>query len=543
MLEFFQNLFTQDFMPHGQCLLWRPEILWLFVISDGIITASYYSIPVALFYFVRRRRDLEFKWMFIMFGLFTFSCANTHFLDIWTLWSPSYRLEGVAKFLTAIVSAFSAIAIWPLIPKALALPSPSQLRNANLEMTREMNERKKVENELRTSYKNLEATKLLQEQANRAKTQFLSNMSHELRTPLNVIIGYTDLLSEQLPGKLNEKQLKFISEISSSGKFLLSLINDLLDMSKIDAGAMELEMEDVSIDELINGIVSTMSRQFVKKKITVKTIIEPKLPVVTADLRKCKQILMNLLTNAVKFTPKDGRVEICAVSDGDSRVRIEVRDTGSGIAEDKIDKIFSEFYQAEHVIDEQLGGTGIGLAITRRLVELHDGEIGVESKLGKGSTFWFTLPLKKLPRNKPSEEKEVEEVLKENGVTTPKGRRILIAEDNEHNLAMVIEMMNAHNHQVVVARNGQEAVEMAKLHKPELILMDIRMPVMNGLEATQKLRSIPEFVNTPIIAMSASTGFEAEKTYFAKGCTAHLAKPIHLKLLYAVLKKYLSVEN
>jgi CheY-like chemotaxis protein/nitrogen-specific signal transduction histidine kinase len=409
-------------------------------------------------------------------------------------------------------------------------------------MTREMNGRKKVENELRTSYKNLEAAKLLQEHANRAKTQFLSNMSHELRTPLNVIIGYTDLLSEQLPGKLNEKQLRYIGEINSSGKFLLSLINDLLDMSKIDAGAMELELEDVSIDELINGMVSMMSRQFVKKKIKVKIIIEPELSVVMADLRKCKQILMNLLTNALKFTPKDGRVEICAVSDGDSGVKIEVRDTGIGIAEDKIDKIFSEFYQAENVIDEQLGGTGIGLALTRRLVELHDGKIGVESKLGKGSTFWFTLPLKKLPREKSSEQKEVGKVLKENGVF-PTGRRILIVEDNERNLAMTVEMLEVHNHQVVVARNGQEAIEMAKQHKPELILMDIRMPVMDGLEATQRLRAIPEFVNTPIIAMTASTGAEAEKTYLAKGCTAHLAKPIHVKQLYAVLKKYLSVEN
>ncbi len=171
----------------------------------------------------------------------------------------------------------------------------------------------------------------------------------------------------------------------------MSLINDLLDMSKIDAGAMELELEDVSIDELINGMVSMMSRQFVKKKIKVKIIIEPELSVVMADLRKCKQILMNLLTNALKFTPKDGRVEICAVSDGDSGVKIEVRDTGIGIAEDKIDKIFSEFYQAENVIDEQLGGTGIGLALTRRLVELHDGKIGVESKLGKGE-YRFGLP-------------------------------------------------------------------------------------------------------------------------------------------------------
>ncbi len=542
MLEFFQKLFAHDFMPHGHCLFWRPGILWLFVISDSITALSYFSIPIALFYFVRKREDLEFKWMFVMFGLFTFSCGNTHLLNVWTLWNPVYRLEGVVKFVTAMVSAFSAIAIWPLIPKAIALPSPSQLRKANLEMTREMNERKKVEKELRTSFKNLEAAELSQAQANRAKTQFLSNMSHEFRTPLNVIIGYTDLLNEQLPGKLSEKHLKYTREISRSAEHLLSLINDLLDMSKIDAGAMELEMEDFSIDELIDGMVSMMSSQFVKKKITVKTLIEPKLPVVTADFRKCKQILMNLLSNALKFTPNNGRVEICAISDGESGVRIEVRDNGIGIAEDKIDKLFSEFYQAENVIDEQLGGTGIGLALTRRLVELHRGKIGVESKLGQGSTFWFTLPLKYLSRKAPSEQKESEEVLKEEGIL-PKGHRILIAEDNERNLEMVIEMLDGHNHQVVTARNGQEAIEMAKQHKPELILMDIRMPVMDGLEATKRLRAIPEFANIPIIAMTANAGAEAEKTHIAMGCTAHLAKPIHIKQLYAVLKKYLSTEN
>ncbi|HHT9125873.1 MAG TPA: ATP-binding protein [Candidatus Brocadiia bacterium] len=427
--------------------------------------------------------------------------------------------------------------------------SRKELEQRVVERTRELaEERQNLENtvqvrtrELRESLEKVEDANLLLEHANRAKTQFLSSMSHELRTPLNVVIGFTDLLSEQLYGNLNDKQMKYVSEIGNSAEHLLSLINDLLDVSKIDAGAMELEMEDISFDELINTIVSMMNSQFRKKKINVKTSIEPTLPVVTADRRKCKQILMNLLSNAFKFTPEEGRVEICAVYGGDFGVRIEVRDTGIGIAADKIDKIFSEFYQVENVRDEQLGGTGIGLALTRRLVELHGGKIGVESKLCKGSTFWFTLPLKKLLRKEPSEQKEAEEVLKENGA--PKGRRILIVEDNEVNLAMAIEMLNVHKHRVVVARNGQEAIEMAKQHKPELILMDIRMPVMDGLEATQRLRAIPEFANTPIIAMTASTGAEAEKTHIAKGCTTHLAKPIHVKQLFAVLKKYLSIEN
>lgn len=151
------------------------------------------------------------------------------------------------------------------------------------------------------------------------------------------------------------------------------------------------------------------------------------------------------------------------------------------------------------------------------------------------------LTTEELSLKEPSERKEEEKVLKEDAA--PKGCRILLVEDNERNLEMAIEMLNVHNHQIVVARNGQEAIEMAKQHKPELILMDIRMPVMDGLEATQRLRAMPEFANTPIIAMTASTGSEAKKTHIAKGCTAHMAKPIHVKQLFAVLKKYLSVEN
>ncbi|MGR3310721.1 MAG: ATP-binding protein [Candidatus Brocadiales bacterium] len=264
-------------------------------------------------------------------------------------------------------------------------------------------ERRNLENtvkvrtkELRKSLKKITDTNFLLEQANRAKSQFLSSMSHELRTPLNAILGFADLLRGQFFGKLNEKQLNYADQIDVSGKHLLSLINDLLDVSKIDAGGMKLKLDAISPEEFINATVSMMSSQFGKKKILLKTSVKQSLPVVTADIRKCKQILMNLLSNAVKFTPEGGQVEIRALKNGDPQVRIEVSDTGIGIAADKLDKIFSEFYQADHVRDEQLGGTGIGLALTHRLVELQGGKIGVESKLGEGSTFWFTLPLKKV---------------------------------------------------------------------------------------------------------------------------------------------------
>ena len=254
--------------------------------------------------------------------------------------------------------------------------------------------------ELRQSLDTLTESNLRLEEANLAKARFLSSMSHELRTPLNAILGFCDLLKGQFFGKLNDKQLEYSKQIDTSGKHLLSLINDLLDMAKIDAGAIELELEEVQASEFINVTVSMMKTQFNKKRIKVETMVDNELPLILADRRKVKQIMLNLLSNAVKYTPNDGYIKVKAFKDMHSQIKITVTDNGIGIKIEEIEKIFSEFHQADHVRDEQLGGTGIGLALTRRLVELHSGEIGVESELNKGSTFWFTLPAKSKFGNK-----------------------------------------------------------------------------------------------------------------------------------------------
>jgi len=389
--------------------------------------------------------------------------------------------------------------------------------------------------ELRKSLQRVEDANLRLQEADRAKSRFLSSMSHELRTPLNGILGFADLLRGQFFGPLNEKQLSYVNQIDDSGKHLLALINDLLDMAKIDAGAMELELCELSPEECCGSVVAMMSSQFKKKNIQLKSFMDPELDIMIADLRKMKQIMLNLLSNALKYTPEGGQIEFRVTKEGDSQLKAEVSDTGIGIEASELDKIFSEFHQADRVRDEQLGGTGIGLALTRRLVELHGGEIGVESELGKGSTFWFRLPLKKPARKEA-------DLLKEEAITEksgPTGHRILVAEDNEVNLAMLLDMLSIQGHNVVVVKNGQEAIDLAQSHKPELILMDMRMPVMNGLEATQRLREMPEFADVPIIALTASTGSEAEDRQVTAGCTEHLAKPIQSKELFEVLGKYL----
>lgn len=393
--------------------------------------------------------------------------------------------------------------------------------------------------ELRESLKKTEAANFLLLESNKAKNKFLSTMSHELRTPLNGIIGLADILTGKYFGILNNKQIEYVKQINDCGKHLLALISDILDVAKIDAGAMELEINEIAPDEFIDATVAMVSAQFNKKRIKVTIIIDKKISVIIADRRKCKQIMFNLLSNACKYTPEGGRVDIKAYKKEDAGIRVEVTDTGIGIEEKDIDKIFSEFYQAERVRDEQLGGMGIGLALTRRLVDLHGGNIGVKSSPGKGSCFWFTLPQK----NKYREEDVVlvKEERKEGVI--PTANRILVVEDNEVSLAMIVDMLKIHNHKIMVARNGEEAIAIATKEKPELILMDIMMPVMDGIEATKRLRTIADFANIPIIALTASTGDEAARKQIEAGCDAHLAKPIRMNELFAIIGKFLNTDK
>ncbi len=370
------------------------------------------------------------------------------------------------------------------------------------------------------------------ENANRAKSVFLSNMSHELRTPLNAILGYSDLLKGAFFGPLNDKQTEYASRIEASGKHLLELITDLLELSKIDAGKVELQLESFPPGELIDSVLKIVKPTIQKKKLEVESILTSAPATMTGDRRRCKQIMLNLLSNAIKYTPEEGEIRVTASQKRNS-IQISVADTGIGISKDQQEKIFSEFHQVDQVRDENLGGTGIGLSLTRRLVELHGGEIGVESD-SNGSNFWFNLPLKKL-----SATTETQTKVKITSEQTPSThRRILVAEDNDVNLAMLLDMLSAQKHNVTVAKNGQEAVDLALSSNPELFILDIRMPIMDGLEAARKLRAMPQFSETPIIALTASVGDDSKEKCMEAGFTEHLAKPIQTKELFEALSRY-----
>jgi len=385
------------------------------------------------------------------------------------------------------------------------------------------------------SEKKITVAKLRLEQANNAKSEFLSSMSHELRTPLNVIMGFADLLKGQFYGPLNEKQAGYVAGIDSSSQHLLALINDLLDMAKIDAGALEMKSEAIPAGHFVAGTVDMMKNQFREKKLTVETFVSPAVQSFKGDLLKIKQILINLISNAVKYTLTGGNIRI-AVEKETGCVRISVCDNGLGIRSDELEKIFIKFHQADRIRDGQMCGTVIGLALARELVELHGGEIGVESKLHLGSTFWFTLPQEDAGAPVPelNEKNKPTDALK-----VASRRRILVAEDNEKCQVLIRDMLVAHGYRVSVAKNGLEALDLARTIKPELILMDIRMPQMGGYEATRRLREMKDFFRIPIIALTASTGREVIERQKKAGCTDHLAKPVQSRQLLDVLGHYL----
>ncbi len=382
----------------------------------------------------------------------------------------------------------------------------------------------------------LEEANLRLQQIGEAKSRFLSSMSHELRTPMNAVLGFTDLLRGKNFGDLNEKQEHYLRLINQSGQHLLSLINDLLDMAKIDAGAMEVNWEMFPAEEVVDAMIQMMSAQFRKKSINVIKEIDESFIVVRGETGKCRQILLNLMSNAQKFTDEGGEVTIGISKVDRDYAKFYISDTGIGINEKDREKIFSEFFQSQQTQDANAEGSGIGLALTRRLVDLHGGEIGVDSKPGKGSTFWFTLPLGEVD----DEDSSSEESGSHSRLTSVNKREmhILIAEDNDLNLSMMLDMLSIRSYKVSVAHNGQEAVDLVQTLHPDVVLMDIRMPIMDGIEATKQIRSIKEFEDLPIIALSASVAAKEQEEQIAAGCTLHLSKPIQTKLLFETLDQY-----
>jgi CheY-like chemotaxis protein/nitrogen-specific signal transduction histidine kinase len=382
------------------------------------------------------------------------------------------------------------------------------------------------------------------ERASRAKDEFLANMSHELRTPLNSILGLSELLLEQIRGPLNEYQQKTLRIIESSGQHLLALINDVLDISKIEAGQLQLHPETVEVSRVCEASLAFVREQAVKKSILLEFRPDAAGNTIAADPRYLKQILVNLLTNAVKFTPANGQVALEVITDAEQGLmQFRVRDTGIGITPENLSQLFRPFVQVESSLNRQYEGTGLGLALVQRLADLHGGSVQVESAVGKGSCFTINLPWQP---NMSSSQMFVEEATelsanRQMGITdavssmpAPRGR-ILLVEDNPANVLTIGEYLEHKNFSVVVAHNGLEALVQAEASNPNIILMDIQMPVMDGLEATRRLRANPRFRSVPIVALTALAMPGDREHCLQAGANEYVSKPVSLKQLVKII--------
>lgn len=442
-----------------------------------------------------------------------------------TIYQPHNQDE-----ITTLYSAFKQ-----MVKRLQTALQQIELANAGLE--EKVQQRTVVLERLNTE---LEREQQKAEAANRAKSEFVANISHELRTPMNGILGMAELL---LDTPLTEEQRQQLSVIYDSGKTLLLLINELLDVSKLEAGKIELELIPFDLSKVILEIVSLMQIKAQEKNLKLEAQLADDVPkYLIGDGNRLRQILLNLVSNALKFTGRGNvtlRVQLDERLADRARLYFAVIDTGIGIPKDKLEKLFGKFNQLDASTSRKYGGTGLGLFISRQLVELMGGRIGVDTQVGQGCTFWFklTLPLAAPPVETPSAPPIVakpEENLQQS--------KILLVEDNRTNQMVARIMLSKLGCQVSIANHGQEAIDLLAIQPFDLVLMDIQMPIMDGYTATQRIRQReqPARTHVPIVAMTADAIADRLEKCLAAGMDDFLTKPITQHTLALMLKKWLN---
>ena len=396
--------------------------------------------------------------------------------------------------------------------------------------------------------------------ANQAKSEFLANMSHEIRTPMNAILGFTDVLRrgmEENPGQ----RLEYLNTIHASGNHLIDLINDILDLSKVEAGKLELEYRDASPALMMHEVITILSAKASAKDLGLDYSVEGAIPqMMQVDSTRLRQVLINLAGNAIKFTDK-GAVRICCSELADGRIQFSVVDSGIGMTPAQMEKIFDPFQQADSSVTRRYGGTGLGLAISKRFVDAMQGTLEVHSVPGRGTVFNVTIPLypaemaaslsdeQRATYTTKIDHSQCLEFVRSHSQRAPslsKIRRlasatVLVVDDSETNRHLASLYLRKFGVSVIEAENGKVAIEQALEHQPQVILMDMQMPVMDGYTATQRLRELG--CTTPIVALTANATPEDEEECSAAGCTGFLPKPLKMKDLNDLLGEYLGYDE
>ncbi len=653
------------FAPRSLCMNYESDVIALHLISDMLISIAYFSIPVALIYFSRRRRDLVFPWIFSLFALFIVLCGSTHVFNIVALWYPLYRIDGLVKLLTGLVSILTAGLLWRLMPHALSLPGAEELRRnkehlerlvqartqellqANRQIAdREANfrqlaesiaqlawmahadghifwynqrwydytgttpeemegwgwqkvhdetmlptvldrwkdairtstffemvfplrgadggfrrfltrivpffdaERKvslwfgtntDIEDQIRADEDRIkllaeaETARADAEAANRMKDEFLAVLSHELRTPLNAIVGWVKILRS---GQADAEDVhEGLEVIDRNAAVQAQLIEDLLDVSRIISGKLRLDVQRVDLIQVIEEALASLMPAAEAKSLRLTKVLDPLAGPVSGDPARLQQIVWNLVSNAVKFTPRGGSIRLL-LERVNSHVEVSVIDTGQGIGPDFLPHVFERFRQGDSTTTRRFGGLGLGLAIVKQLVEMHGGDIKAKSPgVGQGSTFVLSLPLsvihEPVPPKRDSQENQSSSRYQTKEML--KGLKVLIVDDEPDSRDLVSHVLRRSAADVTTASSVREAMAQIRLAKPDILVSDVGMPEEDGYELLRQVRATMSASDLPAAALTAFVRAEDRKRALLAGFQTHVAKPVDPSELVAVV--------